>query len=115
MLFNAFFLLSVQNATLLFYILLRPMAVFQTMALLTPIDLKRLVCDGAELDQYVYFGSQAEKEAFQDISCALSPQQLITTQQVLLQNLQPRKVLSEVSYPCLFHWVSEWTVLVLGS
>lgn len=77
------------------------MAIFQTMALLTPIGLKRLVCDGTELDQYVYFGSQAEKEAFQNISCALSPQQLITSQQVLLQNLQPSKVLSEVSCPLL--------------
>lgn len=77
------------------------------MALLTPTDLKRRVCDGTELDQYVYFGSQAEKDAFQNISCALSPQQLINSQQVLLQNLQPRKVLSEVSYPLLSTWVSE--------
>ncbi|XP_075891700.1 phospholipid-transporting ATPase ABCA1 [Nelusetta ayraudi] len=66
------------------------------MALLTPIDLKRLVCEGTDLDQYVYFGSQTEKEAFQNVSCTLSPQQLINSQQVLLQNLQPRKVLSEL-------------------
>lgn len=77
------------------------------MALLTPTDPKRLVCDGTELDQYVYFGSQAEKEAFQNISCALSRQQLIVSQQVLLQNLQPGKVLSEVSYPLLSHVVPE--------
>lgn len=76
------------------------------MALLMPMNLKRLVCEGTDLDQYVDFGSQAEKEAFQNVSCALSPQQLINSQQVLLQNLQPRKVLSEVRYPLLPHLVS---------
>lgn len=77
------------------------------MVFLAPTDLKRLVCDGTELDRYVDFGSQAEKEAFQNISCALSPQQLINSQQVLLQNLQPRKVLSEVGCLLLFHFISE--------
>uniref|UniRef100_A0A673D0D2 P-type phospholipid transporter n=1 Tax=Sphaeramia orbicularis TaxID=375764 RepID=A0A673D0D2_9TELE len=42
--------------------------------------------------------SQAEKEAFQNVSCSLSPQQLINTQRVFLQNLDVRKVLSEVSF-----------------
>uniref|UniRef100_A0A8C6UEZ0 ABC transporter domain-containing protein n=1 Tax=Neogobius melanostomus TaxID=47308 RepID=A0A8C6UEZ0_9GOBI len=38
----------------------------------------------------------AEKKAFQNVSCSLSPQQLINTQQVLLQNLDARKVLFAV-------------------
>lgn len=91
----------------IFHVLLRLTAIFQMMALLTPMDLKRLVCEGTDLDQYVYFGSQTEKEAFQNVSCTLSPQQLINSQQVLLQNLQPRKVLSEVRYPLLSHLVSK--------
>lgn len=84
------------------------------MTLLTPMDLKRLVCEGTDLDQYVYFGSQAEKEAFQNICCALSPQQLINSQQVLLQNLQPRKVLSEVRFPFFSHLVSKWSLVLFG-
>ncbi|KAG7243353.1 hypothetical protein INR49_011809 [Caranx melampygus] len=61
-----------------------------------PGNLKRILCEGTDLDEYVQFRSQAEKEAFQNVSCSLTPQQLINTQQVLLQNLDVRKVLSEV-------------------
>lgn len=66
---------------------------------LRPSDLRSILCEGRDLDQYVQFSSQAEKEAFQNVSCSLAPQQLINTQQVFLQNLDPRKVLSEVSFP----------------
>ncbi|KAM9335582.1 phospholipid-transporting ATPase ABCA1 [Symphorus nematophorus] len=61
-----------------------------------PGNLRSILCEGTDLDQYVQFSSQAEKEAFQNVSCSLTPQQLINTQQVLLQNLDPRKVLSEL-------------------
>uniref|UniRef100_A0A3Q1GHF5 P-type phospholipid transporter n=1 Tax=Acanthochromis polyacanthus TaxID=80966 RepID=A0A3Q1GHF5_9TELE len=59
-----------------------------------PSNLRRILCEGTDLDEYVQFSSQAEKEAFQNVSCSLSPQQLINTQQVLLQNLDGRKVFS---------------------
>ncbi|KAL4006708.1 leucine-rich repeat-containing protein 16 [Sarotherodon galilaeus] len=62
-----------------------------------PDSLRSILCEGTDLDQYVQFRSQAEKKAFQNVSCSLTPQQLINTQQVLLQNLDARKVLSEVS------------------
>uniref|UniRef100_A0A7N9AR62 P-type phospholipid transporter n=1 Tax=Mastacembelus armatus TaxID=205130 RepID=A0A7N9AR62_9TELE len=61
-------------------------------------NLGRILCEGTGLDEYVQFSSQAEKEAFQNVSCSLPPQQLINTQQVFLQNLDVRKVLSESSY-----------------
>uniref|UniRef100_A0AAQ5YL57 P-type phospholipid transporter n=1 Tax=Amphiprion ocellaris TaxID=80972 RepID=A0AAQ5YL57_AMPOC len=43
------------------------------------------------------FVETQNNEAFQNVSCSLSPQQLINTQQVLLQNLDGRKVFSKVS------------------
>ncbi|XP_053199909.1 phospholipid-transporting ATPase ABCA1-like [Scomber japonicus] len=64
--------------------------------ILRPGELRSILCEGTGLDQYIQFSSQAEKEAFQNVSCSLTPQQLINTQQVLQQNLDPRKVLSEL-------------------
>lgn len=74
--------------------------IFQMTGVPRPGSLRSVLCEGTDLDQYVQFNSQAEKEAFQNASCSLTPQQLINTQQVLLQNLNARKVLSEVSVPC---------------
>ncbi|KAK7909889.1 hypothetical protein WMY93_014573 [Mugilogobius chulae] len=67
-----------------------------TMNIQTPGNLRRIVCEGTELDNYIQFSRPGEREAFQNVSCSLSPQQLINTQQVLLQNLDARKVLSEI-------------------
>ncbi|XP_069561182.1 phospholipid-transporting ATPase ABCA1 [Brachyistius frenatus] len=61
-----------------------------------PGNLRSILCEGTDLDEHVQFSSQAEKEAFQNVSCSLTPQQLINTQRVLLQNLDARKALSEV-------------------
>ncbi|XP_059210648.1 phospholipid-transporting ATPase ABCA1-like [Centropristis striata] len=61
-----------------------------------PGNLQSILCEGTDLDEYIQFSSRAEKEAFQNVSCSRTPQQLINAQQVLLQNLDPRKVLSEV-------------------
>ncbi|KAM9425735.1 phospholipid-transporting ATPase ABCA1 [Pholidichthys leucotaenia] len=61
-----------------------------------PDNLQSILCEGTGLDEYVQFRSQAEKEAFQNVSCSLTPQQLISTQQKLLQILDVRKVLSEL-------------------
>uniref|UniRef100_A0A8D3AFE0 P-type phospholipid transporter n=1 Tax=Scophthalmus maximus TaxID=52904 RepID=A0A8D3AFE0_SCOMX len=60
--------------------------------------LRAILCEGTDLDDYVQFNSQAEKKAFQNVSCSLTQQQLINTQQVLLQNLDVRKVLSKVRF-----------------
>ncbi|XP_070785696.1 phospholipid-transporting ATPase ABCA1-like [Enoplosus armatus] len=61
-----------------------------------PGNLRSILCEGTDLDEYVQFSSQAEKEVFQNVSCSRSTRQLINTQQVLLQNLDARKVLSEL-------------------
>ncbi|XP_031707233.1 phospholipid-transporting ATPase ABCA1 isoform X1 [Anarrhichthys ocellatus] len=61
-----------------------------------PGNLKSILCEGTDLDEYIQFSSRAEKEAFQNVSCSRDPQQLINAQQVLLQNLDAGKVLSEV-------------------
>uniref|UniRef100_A0A8C5HBH1 P-type phospholipid transporter n=1 Tax=Gouania willdenowi TaxID=441366 RepID=A0A8C5HBH1_GOUWI len=69
-----------------------------------PSDLSSVLCEGSDLDDYVTFKSPSEKEAFQNVSCSLTPQQLINTQRVFLQNLDWRKVFSEVTitFICLF-------------
>ncbi|KAM9836585.1 phospholipid-transporting ATPase ABCA1 [Aulostomus maculatus] len=61
-----------------------------------PGQLRSLLCDGTDLDEYIQFSSQTEKEAFQNVSCSLTPQQLINARRVFLQNLDSRKVLSEL-------------------
>ncbi|XP_045920999.1 phospholipid-transporting ATPase ABCA1-like isoform X1 [Micropterus dolomieu] len=66
------------------------------MGILRPGNLRSILCEGTALDEYVQFSSQAEKEAFQKVSCLRTPEQLINTQQVLLQNLDARKVLSKL-------------------
>ncbi|XP_035501650.2 phospholipid-transporting ATPase ABCA1 isoform X2 [Scophthalmus maximus] len=67
-----------------------------TMGIPQPGTLRAILCEGTDLDDYVQFNSQAEKKAFQNVSCSLTQQQLINTQQVLLQNLDVRKVLSKL-------------------
>ncbi|XP_056883332.1 retinal-specific phospholipid-transporting ATPase ABCA4a [Takifugu flavidus] len=69
----------------------------------TPSDLRGVLCEGKGLDRYILFGSRAEKEAFQNVSCSLSPLQLINTQRVLLQNLDGGKLLSEASRRAPIH------------
>ncbi|XP_061566340.1 phospholipid-transporting ATPase ABCA1-like [Cololabis saira] len=66
------------------------------MGIQSPGNLRSTLCEGTELDEYIQFSSQAERAAFQNVSCSLTPQQLINTQQVLLQNLDARKVFSEL-------------------
>uniref|UniRef100_A0AAQ4PPC1 P-type phospholipid transporter n=1 Tax=Gasterosteus aculeatus aculeatus TaxID=481459 RepID=A0AAQ4PPC1_GASAC len=62
-----------------------------------PGDLRSVLCEGTDLDEYIQFSSQAEKEAFTNVSCSRDPQQLINAQQVFQRNLDGGKVLSEVS------------------
>uniref|UniRef100_A0A667Y439 P-type phospholipid transporter n=1 Tax=Myripristis murdjan TaxID=586833 RepID=A0A667Y439_9TELE len=59
-----------------------------------------ILCEGTTLDEYVQFSSPADKEAFQNVSCSLSPQQLMNTQLVFVQNLDTRKVFSQVGFAC---------------
>uniref|UniRef100_A0A669C2U1 ABC transporter domain-containing protein n=1 Tax=Oreochromis niloticus TaxID=8128 RepID=A0A669C2U1_ORENI len=79
----------------------RLLFIFQMMGIPRPDSLRSILCEGTDLDEYVQFRSQAEKKAFQNVSCSLTPQQLINTQQVLLQNLDARKVLSESCFRSL--------------
>ncbi|KAF7655143.1 hypothetical protein LDENG_00060470, partial [Lucifuga dentata] len=66
------------------------------MGIPTADGLRSILCNGTNLDEIVQFSSQAEKEDFQNVTCSLSPQQLTNTQRVFLQNLDARKVLSEL-------------------
>lgn len=70
---------------------------FQTTGTPRPGDLRSVLCEGTDLDEYIQFSSQAEKEAFTNVSCSRDPQQLINAQQVFQRNLDGGKVLSEVS------------------
>lgn len=72
---------------------------FQMTGIAPPGDLRGVLCEGRGLDQYILFGSPAEKEAFQNVSCSLSPRQLIDTQRELRRNLDGGKLLSEASRP----------------
>ncbi|XP_037335370.2 phospholipid-transporting ATPase ABCA1-like [Pungitius pungitius] len=67
-----------------------------TTGLPRPGDLRSVLCEGTDLDEYIQFSSQAQKEAFQNVSCSRDPQQLINAQQVFQRNLDGRKVLSAV-------------------
>lgn len=60
-------------------------------------DLRGVLCEGRGLDRYILFGSPAEKEAFQNVSCSLSPRQLMDAQRELLRNLDRGKLLSKAS------------------
>lgn len=75
----------------------------QMTGITTASDLRGVLCEGKGLDRYILFGSRAEKEAFQNVSCSLSPLQLINTQRVLLQNLDGGKLLSEASRRAPIH------------
>ncbi|XP_028420639.1 ATP-binding cassette sub-family A member 1 isoform X1 [Perca flavescens] len=66
------------------------------MGISSPDNLKSILCEGTNLDEYIQFNSRAEKVAFQNVSCSRTPRQLINAQQVLLQNLDESKVLSKV-------------------
>ncbi|XP_077355005.1 phospholipid-transporting ATPase ABCA1 [Festucalex cinctus] len=61
-----------------------------------PARLGRILCDGENLDRYVQFSSPLDREAFRNASCSLGPQQLSDSQRVLLQNLDPSKVLAQL-------------------
>lgn len=76
------------------------MFAFQMTGINTASDLRGVLCEGRGLDRYILFSSREEKAAFQNVSCSLTPQELISTQQVLLRNLDGEKLLSEASRPC---------------
>jgi len=67
-----------------------------------PSDLRTLLCEGTDLDDSIQFDSQAEKEAFQNVTCSLDPQQLRQSQLVFLRNVDRKKLLTAVTFPYLF-------------
>lgn len=60
-------------------------------------DLRTTLCNGTTLDKYVEFTSVSDKEAFQNVSCSLPAQQMRRAKEVFLQNLDTRKMLTNVS------------------
>lgn len=62
-----------------------------------PGDPRAVRCEGKGRRRYFLFGSRAEEEAFQNVSCSLSPPRLISTQRALLRNLRGGKLLSQAS------------------
>ncbi|XP_039678841.1 phospholipid-transporting ATPase ABCA1-like [Perca fluviatilis] len=82
------------------------------MGISSPDNLKSILCEGTNLDEYIQFNSRAEKVAFQNVSCSRTPQQLINGQQVLLQNLDASKVLSKV--PSALNLNAADTVTLMG-
>ncbi|KAM8881267.1 phospholipid-transporting ATPase ABCA1 isoform 2-T2 [Synchiropus picturatus] len=60
-------------------------------------QLRAVLCEGTDLEEYIQFASQAEREHFQNISCSLTQQQLMNVQLVLLQNLDAGKVVTQLT------------------
>uniref|UniRef100_A0A4W5LI24 ABC transporter domain-containing protein n=1 Tax=Hucho hucho TaxID=62062 RepID=A0A4W5LI24_9TELE len=69
----------------------------QMMGISRQDDLRITLCNGTTLDRYVEFTSASDKEAVQNFSCSLTAQQLRQTREVFLQNLDTRKMLTNVS------------------
>ncbi|XP_014062403.2 phospholipid-transporting ATPase ABCA1 [Salmo salar] len=59
-------------------------------------DLRTTLCNGTTLDKYVEFTSVSDKEAFQNVSCSLPAQQMRRAKEVFLQNLDTRKILTNL-------------------
>ncbi|XP_030636239.1 phospholipid-transporting ATPase ABCA1 [Chanos chanos] len=57
-------------------------------------DLRTTLCDDVSVERYLEFSSANQKEMFQNISCSLTPSQLRQTRNILLRNIDPRKLLS---------------------
>ncbi|KAJ8416450.1 hypothetical protein AAFF_G00357380 [Aldrovandia affinis] len=55
-------------------------------------NLKNVLCNGTFLE----FNSTADKEAFENISCALTPQELRETRKAFQQNLNVEKLASKL-------------------
>ncbi|XP_062373279.1 phospholipid-transporting ATPase ABCA1-like isoform X2 [Sardina pilchardus] len=55
--------------------------------------LRSVLCEGRTLERYLEFGSDADRDAFQNVSCSLSPAQLQQTQEAFQTSLDPRKLL----------------------
>ncbi|XP_057710932.1 phospholipid-transporting ATPase ABCA1-like isoform X1 [Corythoichthys intestinalis] len=58
--------------------------------------LESVLCQGEDLDRYIRFNSPSDREAFQNASCSLDPQQISDGQRVLLQNLDLNKILAQL-------------------
>ncbi|XP_061620276.1 phospholipid-transporting ATPase ABCA1-like isoform X1 [Phyllopteryx taeniolatus] len=72
------------------------LSVNPTTGVLAPGHLWSVLCKGEDLNQYIQFASPLDREAFQNASCSLGPQQLSDTQRVLLQNLDLSKALAQL-------------------
>ncbi|KAJ8008300.1 hypothetical protein DPEC_G00103410 [Dallia pectoralis] len=60
-------------------------------------NLKNSLCNGVTLDRFVEFSSISDKEAFQNVSCSLTVQEMSQTRDVFLQNLDMRNILTNLT------------------
>ncbi|XP_031441264.1 phospholipid-transporting ATPase ABCA1-like isoform X2 [Clupea harengus] len=60
--------------------------------LLREQDLRSVLCEGPELERYLEFSSDTDRDVFQNLSCSLSPAQLRQTREAFQQNLDPRNL-----------------------
>ncbi|KAM9449520.1 phospholipid-transporting ATPase ABCA1 isoform 1-T2 [Clarias gariepinus] len=67
----------------------------QLPALSRQTDLRSTLCNSS-VDRFLEFNSTSQKQEFQNFTCSLTPNQLLQTRAVLLQNLDNRKLLAAV-------------------
>ncbi|MCJ8749017.1 hypothetical protein PDJAM_G00171320 [Pangasius djambal] len=86
--------LSVSSATSQSLISVR-LRLNQLPALSRETDLRSTLCNSS-VDRFLEFDSTSQRAEFQNITCSLTPNQLLQTRAVLLQNLDNRKLMAAV-------------------
>ncbi|XP_058240814.1 phospholipid-transporting ATPase ABCA1 isoform X4 [Hemibagrus wyckioides] len=69
----------------------------QLPALTRETDLQSTLC-GSSVDRFLEFNSTIQRQEFQNVTCSLTPNQLLQTRAVLVQNLDNRKLLAAVPF-----------------
>ncbi|XP_066505522.1 retinal-specific phospholipid-transporting ATPase ABCA4-like [Hoplias malabaricus] len=72
----------------------------QLPALATENNLHSALCSSTSVERYLEFNSTNQKQEFLNITCSLTPNQLLQTRDALIQNLDNRKLAAAV--------ISEW-------
>ncbi|KAK3507292.1 hypothetical protein QTP70_013547 [Hemibagrus guttatus] len=67
----------------------------QLPALARETDLRSTLCSSS-VDRFLEFNSTIQRQEFQNVTCSLTPNQLLQTRAVLVQNLDNRKLLAAV-------------------
>ncbi|KAI4890960.1 hypothetical protein NFI96_031544, partial [Prochilodus magdalenae] len=64
----------------------------QLPAISAETDLRSALCGSASVDRYLEFTSAIQREEFLNVTCSLTPNQLLQTREVLVRNLDNRKL-----------------------